>query len=562
MRTCGRILIFLLLILFTGSRPFDALAACSYSVTSRTTVTFNYYGGAASLRIAADDPACPAPNVRPNADWLSYSGPAFKNGKGTVRIKASSYQTGYKDRSGTVNIENAVLLVNQKAKPCTFGAFVPPQTSFDSNAHESSVFTVTARPSDCPWTASVDPAAASWITLTGLGEDTVTYDVSAALGKSRAGRINVNFTQVGRTGVRKFFTVRQSNKPPVSGNEIGFTSTGQLFEPVIVISGTATVLWAFDDGTTSASTTPSKNYGTPGEHLNRLKVTPWSAIRRINLGYDGSDGGSDSIEYVTGQNVSRVHNLSLAAPYLAQFCASYNPIASLNFTGFTNLDTIELYGASSLTSLTLTNTASLNRLCLEGSSSLSILDISGCTNLGDLRGSGLALSSGEGLIFAADTTYPNLWHFCVHDYPSYNRPVIPLRYFPSLREFWSWNDNQAGALDTRSNTNLTSVYLSYNQYTSADFTGSFPPGHWGAVFIDSNALTTLLVGNNPGLYSLNAQYNQLNQAAVDAVLAALDANGNTDGAADLSGNTAPSASGSASAASLRSKGWTVTVDGP
>jgi len=49
-----------------------------------------------------------------------------------------------------------------------------------------------------------------------------------------------------------------------------------------------------------------------------LRVKPWSAVRRINLGYDAGDGGSGEIEKVPDQQVSAVTGLTLVAPTLEQ----------------------------------------------------------------------------------------------------------------------------------------------------------------------------------------------------------------------------------------------------
>jgi hypothetical protein len=105
--------------------------------------------------------------------------------------------------------------------------------------------------------------------------------------------------------------------PMVSPASIVFTTEGSTFAPVITVTGNPTIRWVWADGTTSSSPTPNKDYGSPGRRLNRLYVTPWSAVQRINIGYDAGDGGSYDIEYVPDQHVSAVQGLHHVAPYLA-----------------------------------------------------------------------------------------------------------------------------------------------------------------------------------------------------------------------------------------------------
>jgi hypothetical protein len=71
-------------------------------------------------------------------------------------------------------------------------------------------------------------------------------------------------------------------------------------------------------GATSTSTTPHKDFGAAATRQHALRVKPWSAVRRINLGYDAGDGGSGEIEKVPDQQVSAVTGLTMVAPTLEQ----------------------------------------------------------------------------------------------------------------------------------------------------------------------------------------------------------------------------------------------------
>ena len=75
-----------------------------------------------------------------------------------------------------------------------------------------------------------------------------------------------------------FVQVNGGTSAPTS--EIVFTTTGSSFSPVLIVTGSPTILWTFADDTTSNSATPTKNYGTSTTRLNRLTVTPWSAVTR------------------------------------------------------------------------------------------------------------------------------------------------------------------------------------------------------------------------------------------------------------------------------------------
>jgi hypothetical protein len=72
---------------------------------------------------------------------------------------------------------------------------------------------------------------------------------------------------------------------------ITFVTAGSSFSPIITVKGNSEIQWIFGDGSTSDSTSPAVNFGSEGTRVNTLVVTPWSAVTKINIGYDGSDGG-------------------------------------------------------------------------------------------------------------------------------------------------------------------------------------------------------------------------------------------------------------------------------
>ncbi len=131
------------------------------------------------------------------------------------------------------------------------------------------------------------------------------------------------------------------------------------------------------------------NFGSAGTRANTIVVTPWSAVTKINIGYDGSDDGvtpsSSTIANLKQQNVIAVSGLENVAPYLQIWASNSNPITALDFSNFTALHTIECFSCRSLATIKLRNVPSLSRLCLE-QSNISYLDLSEAPSLADLRG--------------------------------------------------------------------------------------------------------------------------------------------------------------------------------
>lgn len=333
---------------------------------------------------------------------------------------------------------------------------------------------------------------------------------------------------------------------------ITFTHTGQTFAPVIVVDGTPEIFWSFADGTTSTSATPSIDFGTAATRQTTLRVTPWSALVRINVGYDGADGGSAAIEHVAQQNVTAISGLGVVAPTLQSLCTNYNPITDLDLSDFVNLTVLEAYG-SELMHLTLDNCIRLNRLCVEGSE-LVALDLSECPALADLRGSG---NDYNGIDFG--TIGRNVWHLCMHSNYSVRTQYPSMTQFPLLRDLYTNNSTQSGKLEF-SSTSLVLVRAIGNSYTSADFTGAFVTPSGGTISIYDNELETLIVDGCTGLSSLDAHNNNLSAEAVTTVLQTLDSLGRATGTVDLSGNSIPTEAGQTAASNLEGKGWTVTID--
>ncbi|MHC1725972.1 MAG: hypothetical protein AB9866_08210 [Syntrophobacteraceae bacterium] len=354
----------------------------------------------------------------------------------------------------------------------------------------------------------------------------------------------------------------------VSRKYIVFTTEGSSFAPVITVSGSPTILWVWADGSTSDSTAPVKNYGSVARRVNKLYVNPWSALRRINIGYDGGDGGSGDIEHVADQQVSSVQGLHLVAPYLAQWCSSYNQITSLDFSNFTNLDTIECYLSQSMRNVNLWNTPKLKRACFEDCN-LQALDLSGSPNLEDLRG---ALNDFPTINFGSIGA--KVWHICVRDNPQLTDRTIfaDMTPFPNLTEFFIWNDNQTGALRIPAThpTSTVSILADGNQYTSLDLSGALAnSASYAEVIFRNNSLSSINITGCSQITRLYLQNNSFDAGSLDTLLATLDALGRneSDGGTggllwvDLRGNATPGSTGYDHAVNLGAKGWTVMAEG-
>ena len=353
------------------------------------------------------------------------------------------------------------------------------------------------------------------------------------------------------------FLMLMSIAGATSSANITFVTNGSLFSPIITVTGNPTIQWIFGDGSTSNSTSPTVNFGSARTRVNTLVVTPWSSVTKINIGYDGSDGGVtpnlNTIAYLAKQNVIAVSGLENVAPYLQVWASSQNPITTLDFSNFTALNTIECFYCMSLATIGLHNVPSLNRLCLEHCN-ISYLDLSEVPSLADLRG---ARQGSSTYTINWGTTGTDIWHICVRDNTQMTS-IFPLSQFPLLRQFYNWNDNQNGTLHPIS-THLKDVESSNNHYIAAVFPACFPAGRNAVVNIYDNNLTSLDISNDPGLTNLDVHNNFLNQETIDRTLQTLDSYKTKNGHLDLTGNAAPSIIGIAHANNLTSRGWKIQI---
>ncbi len=337
-----------------------------------------------------------------------------------------------------------------------------------------------------------------------------------------------------------------------------FTSEGSSFSPVIIVDGSPEIEWVWDDGNTDSSTTPTKDYGSTGTRINKLRVDPWSSLVRINIGYDGGDGGSALIEHVANQNISSVENLNLAAPYLQYWCSSYNSIPNLDFSNFIALDTIECFKSTSLQNVELRNTPALKRACFEDCDLIS-LDLSDCISLEDLRG---ALNSYPTIDFGGIGT--NTWHICIRDNPQFtNNLFADMTNYPNIEELFLWRDNQNGNLliPSTGNSRNVDIQVYQNGYEYVDLRGALQnTSRNGYIDLSDNNISEIYIDGCSQINYLDLENNALGSAQINTILSLLDSFGRINGTLNLTGNTPPSTDSSTTIASLQGKGWTVTTD--
>lgn len=337
----------------------------------------------------------------------------------------------------------------------------------------------------------------------------------------------------------------------VPSDVINIQSNDAVFAPVIEVTGDPIIKWIFNDSTTSSSVTPIKDYGSAGSRHNYLKVTPWSSLKGINVGYDANDGGYGNFDLVAGQNVLGIQNLILAKSGLEYLCASNNILMTeLDLRELAALKFIELYRCTNLATIRLGSHPVLERLCVEDCN-LDSLDLSGCAALEDLRG---ALNNYASINWGSIGQY--LWHICIRDNLQMTENIPPLTQFPVLKELFTWNTNQTGAFVCNSSV-IKEIHSFGNHYTSADISGCT---ELRIFFLSGSKLTSLNLGTADNLTNVKLKDCSLTESQVDYVLHILDLAGKSNGNLDLAENPAPSSDGLVHYDNLKARDWTIEID--
>jgi len=217
---------------------------------------------------------------------------------------------------------------------------------------------------------------------------------------------------------------------------VEFVTNGAAFSPLVQVDAGASVSWRWSDGTTSNSASPTVSWGSSAARTHRLRVRPWSALRSIVLGYDGSDGGAAwdarpgevALPSHPAQPVIAVRGLGLARG-LQRFAASNTPLAGADFGDCAQLTRIECYHASLEWVVAPPNA---RRLCLEENALSGVLDLTQCNELVDVRAAVMALTE-----IRAPMSLPDCEHFCSRD-SLYLTSIPDPSTFGALRELYVW----------------------------------------------------------------------------------------------------------------------------
>lgn len=333
---------------------------------------------------------------------------------------------------------------------------------------------------------------------------------------------------------------------------IDIQSGGSLFSPVIQVTGNPLIEWIFNDGTTSSSSVPVKDYGNIGIRHNLLRVTPWTSLIGINVGYDNTDGGYGGFTILENQYIHSFTNLSLAKSDLQYLCANYSPLADLDLTDFNNLKFVELLLCQNLSSLKLGIHPALERICVEDCN-LSNLDLSGCSGLEDFRGANNRYTS-----INWGTIGAKMWHLCTRNNSQFTVNLPGFAQFPLLTELLIWDSNQGGVFECH-NSVIQRIDAYDNHYSSADISGCTALINFS---LSGSKLVSLSLGTANHLTVVELKDCDISESLTDYVLQTLDEAGQHNGQLELSGNAAPSLSGMVHYNSLKGKGWTMTINEP
>lgn len=331
----------------------------------------------------------------------------------------------------------------------------------------------------------------------------------------------------------------------VAGPEaVLFAHNGASFAPQIVAPTATWIEWRSEGYVIEGDASPTMSWGTAEPRQTELRVLPAGAVEAINLGYDGSDGGSTSavvpslVHVGPQQNVTGL-DLSAVRSSLRCLTLSYNvEITALDLSGFAALERLEAFNDPApndgqLEVLDVSGCSAMRRLCIENCS-VNALDLSAAPGVEDIRGANNALTT----VLWHPGVLAALWHICIRNIQDMASDAFPdISRLPAIVDLYV------------SGTGRSGVYA---------LAGGFPPGRNGDVWLGGNpALTGVTLENCDGIVRLLIGWCGLDSAAVDYVLVTLDSFGTSNGEVSLEGNGVPGPAGVAAAAALTSRGWTV-----
>lgn len=405
-------------------------------------------------------------------------------------------------------------------------------------------------------------------------------------------------------------TELSDNSSDLENSSIIIRVEGTQFRPALSLYSSATVEVDYGDGSPVVklslpsgdhSLDPHTFSSSENDYTVFLKVTPWSALSVLNLGFRAGDGGNDiyrtdvpvimfhpSTDAVPGGTLSTaeiqgyvgkvtaVSNLQLATE-LEAFCCEQQAITVLDCSGLAKLRTVEAF-FSSVKSTSFQGCTELRRCCLESTGASTnwrvvngtkvvdeVLDLRDSPHLQDIRGTNND-RTGIRLHLGALNT---LWHLCTMNnwrmiafyLGDETVPLADLRGFTQLKECWISGSPLISGL-VLTNHVSESILTEWCGITNVNIQGQTQIRELN---IGNNSILTINIDGCTNLYRVFMPNCGLTEQQVDYVLAIMDGF-NTSSISpsypallDLTGNAVPSAAGLTNKTKLESRDWLVYV---
>jgi hypothetical protein len=271
--------------------------------------------------------------------------------------------------------------------------------------------------------------------------------------------------------------VMTSNTPallPDGPVELTMEAGATTFQPWVQlqVGSTATITWKDTAGAT-IGTGSQPTITVPTDRIVRMYVTQsglpaMNQVDYFNIGFDDNqDQGRESIGHAydwPGQRVVQMAGTQLLTG-MRYFMAANTPLSTaFNFTGMSNLQFIECFGAK-ITTAVLTGCTSLIRFCVEGCN-ISYMDFSPVKNcLRDLR---CAANHGGPVTLFTDGPMTQLFHYCVQGQTV--AVHLPGAMLPAISEFWVYGTDIT-AIDPIISPAAASILMQHNPLNQATVDG-------------------------------------------------------------------------------------------
>ncbi len=212
-----------------SSATFYAISATPPAVTLSPSIAYIGTSGGLGSFAASFNPPAASWTVSSNANWLTVISPP--SGTGNTNVGYSAAANGsVSPRTGTITVNGQPFSLVQSGTPPAYSISVTP-TGIPAAGGTGTV-TVTATPSDAPWTVT---SSASWITFTspvsGAGNGTVTFSAAPNSFVAReavlsAGGMTTIVSQAGMSAINDYSTAQSSTGDIVTGPDGALWFTG------------------------------------------------------------------------------------------------------------------------------------------------------------------------------------------------------------------------------------------------------------------------------------------------------------------------------------------------